>query len=64
MNAAGMQATGKHFPGHGGIFEDSHITEPTDSRSYSDLFNKDIRPFIELKDDLAADRKTSCRERV
>ena len=54
MNAAGMQATGKHFPGHGGIFEDSHITEPTDSRSYSDLFNKDIRPFIDLKDDLAA----------
>ena len=54
MNAAGMQATGKHFPGHGGIFEDSHITEPTDSRNYLELSNKDIKPFVELKDHLAA----------
>ena len=34
-----MQATGKHFPGHGGIFEDSHISEPVDTRSYEKLLN-------------------------
>lgn len=54
MNKAGMQATGKHFPGHGGIFEDSHITEPFDNRNYADLFSRDIKPFIQLRDKLAA----------
>lgn len=33
MNQAGMQATGKHFPGHGGIFTDSHLTFSQDIRS-------------------------------
>lgn len=54
MNKAGMQATGKHFPGHGGIFEDSHITEPFDNRNYADLSSRDIKPFIQLRDKLAA----------
>lgn len=54
MNEAGMQATGKHFPGHGGIFEDSHISEPVDARSYEQLIELDLKPFIELKDNLGA----------
>ena len=54
MNEAGMQATGKHFPGHGGIFEDSHISEPVDTRSYEQLFELDLKPFTELKDNLGA----------
>lgn len=54
MNEAGMQATGKHFPGHGGIFEDSHLLETVDSRSFEKLLENDLRPFIELKDSLAA----------
>ena len=54
MNEAGMQATGKHFPGHGGIFEDSHLLEPVDSRSFEKLLENDLQPFIELKDSLAA----------
>ena len=54
MNTAGMKATGKHFPGHGGIFEDSHITEPSDNRNYEDLLNRDIKPFFDLKDKLGA----------
>ena len=37
MNQAGMQATGKHFPGHGGIFTDSHLTFSQDTRSLSEL---------------------------
>ena len=54
MSEAGMQATGKHFPGHGGIKEDSHITEPIDTRSKDDLIDNDLKPFIELKDKLSA----------
>ena len=54
MNEAGMQATGKHFPGHGGIFEDSHISEPVDTRSYEELLEIDLKPFIELKNNLSA----------
>ena len=49
-----MQATGKHFPGHGGIFEDSHISEPVDTRSYEQLIELDLKPFTELKDNLGA----------
>jgi beta-N-acetylhexosaminidase len=54
MNEAGMQATGKHFPGHGGIFEDSHISEPVDTRSYEKLLEIDLKPFIELQNNLSA----------
>ena len=49
-----MQATGKHFPGHGGIFEDSHISEPVDTRSYEKLLEIDLKPFIELQNNLSA----------
>jgi beta-N-acetylhexosaminidase len=52
MNEAGMQATGKHFPGHGGIFEDSHLLQPQDKRSIDELIQHDLVPFIDLKDDL------------
>ena len=54
MSEAGMQATGKHFPGHGGIKEDSHIAEPIDIRSHNELMDTDLKPFIELKDKLSA----------
>ena len=54
MSEAGMQATGKHFPGHGGIKEDSHIAEPIDIRSHNELMDSDLKPFIELKDKLSA----------
>jgi len=45
MNAAGMQATGKHFPGHGGVVGDSHQELPVDTRSYEDIYAQDILPF-------------------
>ena len=54
MSEAGMKATGKHFPGHGGIKEDSHIAEPIDIRSHNELIDTDLKPFIELKDKLSA----------
>ena len=53
MNEAGMQATGKHFPGHGGIFEDSHLLQPQDKRSLDELIKHDLVPFIDLKDDMS-----------
>ncbi len=45
MHRAGMPATGKHFPGHGGVVEDSHLTLPVDSRRYEDLQMEDLMPF-------------------
>jgi len=45
MNRAGMQAVGKHFPGHGGVVEDSHVAMPVDHRDLDELFESDIVPF-------------------
>lgn len=47
MNQAGMQAVGKHFPGHGGVAPDSHFTLPEDTRSFTAL-EEDYLPFVEL----------------
>ena len=52
MHEAGMRSTGKHFPGHGGVYEDSHLQLPVDKRTMEDLIISDIRPYIELKDKL------------
>ena len=48
MNAAGMAATGKHFPGHGAVALDSHLTLPIDNRSLETLRAKDFLPFKQL----------------
>ncbi len=48
MHLAGMKATGKHFPGHGSVKEDSHFALPIDSRSQNDLFAHDLQPFQTL----------------
>ena len=48
MNEAGMAATGKHFPGHGGIYADSHLEAPVDRRSWTQLSEHDLVPFIAL----------------
>ena len=45
MNKAGMQAVGKHFPGHGGVIEDSHVAMPVDTRDLEELMHSDIIPF-------------------
>ena len=45
MQKAGMEAVGKHFPGHGGIAADSHLELPNDPRSYADLKTTDLLAF-------------------
>ena len=50
MHEAGMKSSGKHFPGHGNVIEDSHLELPEDERELSELMNEDIKPYIELKD--------------
>ncbi len=48
MVSAGMAATGKHFPGHGAIALDSHLTLPVDNRDLQTIREKDLQPFKQL----------------
>ncbi|MEY4685868.1 MAG: hypothetical protein RLZ25_2327 [Pseudomonadota bacterium] len=48
MHSAGMAAVGKHFPGHGGVVEDSHRALPVDPRDLDTLESRDLVPFRTL----------------
>ncbi len=54
MHSAGMACTGKHFPGHGSVREDSHLDLPVDPRSFTELNQHDLIPFITLLPQLDA----------
>lgn len=54
MDAAGMAATGKHFPGHGWAEADSHVAIPVDERSLDEIRARDLVPFQRLSQQLAA----------
>lgn len=47
MRAAGMATTGKHFPGHGAIAPDSHVSEAIDTRSLDEIMASDMQPFAQ-----------------
>jgi beta-N-acetylhexosaminidase len=46
MQAAGMPATLKHFPGHGSVLEDTHHDAALDPRPLEALLAADLQPFI------------------
>ncbi|MEE9327809.1 MAG: beta-N-acetylhexosaminidase [Cocleimonas sp.] len=48
MREAGMASTGKHFPGHGAVVEDSHLEIPVDKRGRDIIWQEDIIPFAYL----------------
>jgi beta-N-acetylhexosaminidase len=50
MNHAGMEAVGKHFPGHGSVEGDSHHMMPFDKRSESTIMAHDLIPFQRVID--------------
>ena len=54
MHQAGMKATAKHFPGHGGVVEDSHMVLPEDKRSLEELMLSDIKPYLKLSEKIDA----------
>ena len=47
---AGMQAVGKHFPGHGAIAADTHTEVATDKRDEQSIKELDLQPFKLLID--------------
>lgn len=48
MRSTGMAITAKHFPGHGGVQLDSHLSMPIDYRSYSEISHTDLLPYSTL----------------
>jgi beta-N-acetylhexosaminidase len=48
LNAAGLCATGKHFPGHGAVSADSHLELPVDRRSLEQISQTELLPFRAL----------------
>lgn len=48
MHRAGMSGVGKHFPGHGGVAEDSHVDLPVDLRDFAQIEQHDLLPFREV----------------
>ena len=45
LNAGGMAAVGKHFPGHGFVAADSHTDVPVDGRPMTAIAADDLIPF-------------------
>jgi len=44
LRSAGMASVAKHFPGHGAVVADSHLSLPVDRREYGQILD-DMRPY-------------------
>ena len=44
LRSAGMASVAKHFPGHGAVVADSHLSLPVDRRDYGVILD-DMRPY-------------------
>ena len=51
LKKSGMAAVGKHFPGHGFVVADSHVSMPVDEREFDQIAQHDMQPFRMLIDD-------------
>ena len=51
LKKGGMPAVGKHFPGHGFVVADSHVSMPVDNREFDQIAQHDMQPFRMLIDD-------------
>ncbi len=51
LKKGGMAAVGKHFPGHGFVVADSHVSIPIDERSLDEIAANDMQPFKQMIDD-------------
>ncbi len=51
LKKGGMSAVGKHFPGHGFVVADSHVSIPVDERSFDEIAAHDMQPFKQMIDE-------------
>ncbi|PKO45661.1 MAG: beta-N-acetylhexosaminidase [Betaproteobacteria bacterium HGW-Betaproteobacteria-22] len=51
LKKGGMAAVGKHFPGHGFVVADSHVSMPVDERAFDQIAQHDMQPFRMLIDE-------------
>lgn len=48
LSSCSMPSVGKHFPGHGAVIADSHLSLPIDTRLKEEIFSIDLKPFQHL----------------
>jgi beta-N-acetylhexosaminidase len=51
LKKGGMAAVGKHFPGHGYVTADSHVSIPIDEREFDQIAQHDMQPFRKMIDE-------------
>jgi beta-N-acetylhexosaminidase len=51
LKKGGMAAVGKHFPGHGYVVADSHVSIPIDEREFDQIAQNDMQPFRQMIDE-------------